>query len=98
MNLDNLRQEIDGINDDIISTVSKRIGIAKQIADYKKKNKIPIIDKEREDYVISLFEMEFVSRNMKKETGRILARALIDAAIEEERCLIDRQAYAKSTA
>ncbi len=84
-----MRQEIDNINDEIISSISKRIDIAKRIAEYKKINGITIIDKQREESVISLFEKEFVSRAMKKETGRILARALIDAAIEEEKHLID---------
>ncbi len=86
-----MRREIDSINEDIISSISKRISIAKRIANYKKENGIPIIDKQREECVISFFEKEFISRGMKMETGRILARALIDAAIEEERHLINKK-------
>ncbi len=86
-----MRDEIDDINEEIISSITKRINIAKKIAHYKQENEIPIIDKQREDCIISFFEKEFINRGMKLETGRILARALIDAAIEEERHLINRK-------
>ena len=83
--LDDLRAEIDCIDDEIISVTSKRITIAKQIADYKKHNGLPVIDKTRENQVLTAFETKFASNNHQKKTGNIIARALIDAAIAEER-------------
>ncbi len=88
--LENMRFEIDQINTEIVSSISKRINIAKKIANYKKDHGLSIIDEKREEYVISLFEKECINKGMRIETGRILARALIDAAIEEEEQLINK--------
>ncbi len=86
--LEQLRQEIDSINNEIIASVSRRLDIAKKVAVYKRNNKIPILDRNREESVISFFESGLAGHGMRKETGRILARALIDAAVEEERHLL----------
>ncbi len=86
--LEDLRREIDRIDDKIIALVSQRLEIARMVAAYKRANGIPILDEAREESVMSVFEREMADRGMSPETGRILARTLIDAAIAEERHLL----------
>ncbi len=85
--LEDLRLDIDRVDGRIIDLVSQRLDIAKRVAAYKRANGIPILDETREESVVSVFERELAGRGMSPETGRILARALIDAAIAEERRL-----------
>ena len=88
MDLVTFRQNLDQMNTNITLMVEKRIDIIRQIALYKQTNGLPIINKNREKEVILSFEKEFIKHGMKPETGRIIARALICAAIEEERLII----------
>lgn len=48
MDLNDLRKEIDNIDDELIALFEKRLEIAKKIGDYKKKNSLPILDSKRE--------------------------------------------------
>ena len=84
MSLKEMRIEIDKINDDIISAIEKRMKIVKNVAKYKKENSIPIVNESREESVLAFFENAFENRNMSRDAGRIIGRALIDAAIIEE--------------
>ena len=87
MNLKNLRADMDRMNPEITSVVAKRIGIAIQIARYKQKNGLQIKNTDRENRVIADTEREFVLQGMRPETGSMIARALIEAAINEERAI-----------
>jgi chorismate mutase len=51
-NLEELRKEIDNIDDEIISLLSKRKGMSKKIAEIKKELNKPIFDKDREQQII----------------------------------------------
>ena len=87
MNLKNLRADMDRMNPEITSVVAKRIVIARQIARYKQKNGLQIKNTDRENRVIADMEREFVLHGMRSETGRMIAKALIEAAINEERAI-----------
>ena len=50
--LKNLRDEIDKTDKEILSAFERRMGICKEIAEYKKKNNIKVFDKERETEVL----------------------------------------------
>jgi chorismate mutase len=47
--LDQLREEVDMIDDQILCLLAKRIDIIKQIALEKKHNQLPLLDRDRED-------------------------------------------------
>ena len=51
--LDYYRKKIDLIDKNIIKLLPQRFKLAKQIGDYKKKNKIKVVDKKRELQVIN---------------------------------------------
>lgn len=48
MNLETLRKEMDGINEELIALFAKRLELAKKIAKYKGENNLPIYDEQRE--------------------------------------------------
>lgn len=50
--LDDYRREIDSIDRELISLFEKRMDIAVKVAEYKKKNNLPIFNAKREDEVI----------------------------------------------
>lgn len=74
-NLESLREKIDKIDKEIFDLIEKRIKIVEEVAIYKKKNNIPIFQKEREEQIFSnlrkiaeerKLEYEFLERIMKE--------------------------------
>lgn len=48
MNIERLREEIDGIDDKLLDLIKERMGVVAQIAEYKKNNDLPVLDAKRE--------------------------------------------------
>ena len=59
------RKRIDVIDSNIVKLLSSRFRIAKQIASYKKKNNIKVLDKKRELQVIKNIKKHSDKRNQK---------------------------------
>jgi chorismate mutase/prephenate dehydratase len=53
MNLDEIRLEIDAIDDEILKLFSKRMECVRYVADYKKKNNLPILHQNREQDILT---------------------------------------------
>lgn len=70
MDLNELRVEIDKIDRSLIELVSKRMDIAGEIAEYKKKNGLPILDSKRERE--KLVEISDMAGDKMKEYMRVL--------------------------
>ena len=51
--LENLRERIDTIDKELISLFEERMNVVNDIAEYKIKNNLPILNQNREDIVIS---------------------------------------------
>ena len=51
--LENLRERIDTIDKEIIALFEERMNVVNDIAEYKIKNNLPILNQNREDIVIS---------------------------------------------
>ena len=49
MSLENLRNAIDAIDDEILMLFEKRMNVVSQIAAYKQANGIPVLDRGREE-------------------------------------------------
>ena len=58
MDIKELREEINSINDQMTKLFEQRMQVASQIADYKKANKMMVMDSAREREIIST-ETEF---------------------------------------
>jgi chorismate mutase/prephenate dehydratase len=53
MSLDNLRQALDCIDDEVMSLLSQRANIILQVADFKREHGGPVHDPAREDAIIA---------------------------------------------
>ena len=51
--LENLREKIDAIDKEMIALFEKRMDIVADIATYKIKNNLPVLNQNREDIVVS---------------------------------------------
>ncbi len=51
--IENLRNKIDNIDNKLIKLLEERFEIAIEIANYKKSNNIPIIQKDRENIILN---------------------------------------------
>ena len=51
--LENLRERIDTIDKELITLFEERMNVVNDIAEYKIKNNLPILNQSREDIVIS---------------------------------------------
>ena len=51
--LENLRERIDTIDKEMIALFEKRMDVVADIAAYKIKNKLPVLNQNREDIVVS---------------------------------------------
>ena len=53
MDIQELRREIDGVDRDLVKLFERRMHLAAEIADYKKKNRLPVQDRLREREVLA---------------------------------------------
>ncbi len=80
MDLKDYREEIDGIDEKIIELFSQRMKLSAEISEYKRKNGLPVLDKNRENEILAkaaesgeycerLYEriLELSKENMKRE-------------------------------
>lgn len=74
MEIESIRKEIDGIDDEIISLLSKRKHLIKKIAEIKKQSGNPILDQGREQQVMKRL------KKLSKEKG--LDENFIDSIYE----------------
>jgi len=53
MNLDDLRHEIDAIDEELVELFIKRMGLSLKVAEYKKENHLPVLNPEREREILN---------------------------------------------
>ena len=53
MNLDNLRNEINGIDNELIELFQKRMEVASKIGEYKKQHDLPVLNSQREREILN---------------------------------------------
>lgn len=72
--LDNIRNEIDEVDRELTELFEKRMGLVKKVADYKKKNNLPITNSKREKEVIA----KNISYLKNKELSKVLETFFIN--------------------
>lgn len=72
--LDNIRSEIDEIDRELTELFEKRMGLVKKVADYKKKNDLPVLNSKREKEVIA----KNISYLKNKELSKVLETFFIN--------------------
>ncbi|MHC1635796.1 MAG: chorismate mutase [Candidatus Methanospirareceae archaeon] len=83
--LEEIRREIDAIDDSIADLLSKRMEYAIMAKEEKERINKPISDKKREREVIEKWMKRARSRNLDEEMMRKIATTLIEYTIKRER-------------
>jgi len=89
--IEGCRQEVNSIDKEIVQNIVRRMGVVKQIAEYKKLDDLPILDEDREHQVIDMVR-DFTdglvtddTRDAMKESMRRIFTTIIE---ESRRCEI----------
>ncbi len=69
-NLDNLRKEIDAIDEELLALFAKRFGIVKEIGQLKKAQGIPAQNKEREGQVLKKIGEKARQLSLNEDTAK----------------------------
>lgn len=88
MNLDELRVEIDKVDDQLIQLVQQRMDIAAQIAGYKKENNLPVLNAAREREKLSM--IADASRDDMKDYMRVLYSLVFELSRSYQNRLLDK--------
>lgn len=84
MDLEDYREEIDRVNQEIADAIARRMKIVEEIGEYKKQNNMDVKDEGREEVVKQQFEKLFRKEDLPKKRGREVADMLINMAVKEE--------------
>ncbi len=76
MNLEDLRQEIDNIDNQLINLFQERMDVAAKIGEYKKENNLPVLNVQREREVLN--EVSNKAKNDMKSYLRVLYSLLFE--------------------
>ena len=66
LNLQHYREIINGIDKNLVSVFEQRMETVKKIADYKRKNKMKILDAEREKMVVDNAVSSLKNKELEK--------------------------------
>ena len=89
--LEEARQNIDKVNEDIVQKVDQRMSEVMRIIEYKEKEGLEVRDEDREESVMKQFADRFEELGYPRTRGRQLARVLIDLAVDKEREELDKR-------
>ncbi|MBR3836185.1 MAG: chorismate mutase [Clostridia bacterium] len=89
MNINDLRKEIDSIDNELVELFEKRMRTASAIADYKRKNGLPISDKGREREVINTVTSK-VSPEFSGYT-KVLYQTIFDVSCSYQRSINSKE-------
>ncbi len=65
MNLDELRLEINQIDDEMLKLFEKRMHVAKKIGMYKKDHGLPVLDQKREDALLNMMKSKVEDESLE---------------------------------
>jgi chorismate mutase/prephenate dehydratase len=91
LDLDQIREDLDALNNEIVDIVEKRMDLVVKVAEYKDENDMQIKDEEREEEVKQEFERLYQERGLPEGRGRELATLLIETAIDKEEQMLVRK-------
>ncbi|MEG0371098.1 MAG: prephenate dehydratase [Clostridium sp.] len=72
LDLEEIRNEIDRIDNDILKLFSKRMDAVIKVAEYKKKNNLEVLNRKREEEVIERHLSNVTDKQYKKEVEKFL--------------------------
>ena len=83
--LDNLRKNIDNIDEQLVELITKRIEIVKKIGEFKKQNNLPIVDKNRFENVLEKVEKTAIQQGLSPDFVKELYEVIHKYSCEVEK-------------
>lgn len=88
--LEDEREEISRVDEEIVEKVKERMDHVVKIAEYKTSKDVDIVDEGREREVEEHFKTLFDEADLPPERGKELARLLINTAVDVEEEMIGK--------
>ena len=96
LNLVKIREDIDHIDSEIAKLFEKRMETVNKVAEYKKANKLPVRDKEREAIVLDKCRQRVQNSAYADGLRKIMAQ-IMDISVEREEKLLEETKVIKPT-
>jgi chorismate mutase len=80
-----LRKEINRLNGEILDRLAERVGVARAIAEVKRRHGKPIVDAARERIVLDQVRAQAVEMGLDFDGVERIYRAIIDLCVEAEK-------------
>jgi chorismate mutase len=77
--LEDCRRELDALDVLIVQALARRSRVILDVIRYKRANSMPVVDREREDLMLSEIERVAVSEHLDPRIARQVLRSVIDA-------------------
>lgn len=87
--LSEFRSELNKIDDQIVALLGQRFAIIRKVADYKKDNKVPMMQPRRVEEVKDRCAVSAIAHEVNPELLRNLYSLIIDEACRVEDAIID---------
>ena len=83
--LDDLRKEIDVIDEKLVDLLARRIEIVKKIGEFKKQNNLPVLDKNRFAKVLEKVEKTAIQQGLSPDFVKELYEVIHKYSCEVEK-------------
>lgn len=80
--LDDLRKEIDEIDQEILKILVRRVDVVKQIGELKNEQNMPIVDEERKEKILEAITQRAKIFRLSEEFVKKLFKEIHDHAVE----------------
>ncbi|MDQ3158601.1 MAG: chorismate mutase [bacterium] len=81
MKLEELRIELDKIDDEILELLVKRFELTQQVGEFKANNKMPVVAPDREKEIFDRLRSKTASAGLEPEMTQKIWRAIIDEVV-----------------
>ena len=88
LNLQDIREQLDQIDDQMIDLFSKRMRLVSEVAAYKKEKGLPILDKGREDAILKRLSQK--AGNELSEYAKRMYETLFAVSREYQKAQLDQ--------
>ena len=88
--LENLREKIDTIDKEMIALFEKRMDIVADIAAYKIKNNLPVLNQNREDIIVSKVKSTIKNKNYA-DSAADLIKDIMEISKKFQQKIISKQ-------
>ncbi len=82
--IDQLREEINRLNEEILEKIRERVEVALSIGEVKKRHGMPVVNSAREEVVLNHVKALAADRGLDPEAVRRVFREIIDLCVKTE--------------